>query len=399
MPAAADTAVGRLAFSSLLLERKDITMLRLMKQAALTMCAALGLLPSALHAQVFRPTNLVTDDQSANTAKSADTHLKNGWGISYAPTGPFWLSNNGTGTSTLYRVNSANAPTTLGLVVTIPGDGSVTGQAFNGAATHFNGDNFLFVSEDGTISGWRGALGTAAQTFQPASSNNVYKGAAIAQAGNNTNFYAANFHAGTIDAFQNSIGNSVFANAFKDPSLPAGYAPFNIQNLNGTLYVTYALQDSAKHDEVAGLGNGFVDAFDLNGNLLGRVGSGGTLDAPWGLAIAPSSFGSFAGDLLVGNFGDGTINAFNLATDTFAGQLLNETGNPLVIDGLWALIPGNNGSAGNANTIYFSAGPNGEAHGLFGSIQAVPEPGSVTLAFAFCLTAGAGLLRRRRSRR
>ncbi len=373
-------------------------MSRLMKQAAVAMLA-LGLLPSALRAQVFRPTNLVTDDQSANPATITDPNLKNGWGISYGATGPFWISNNATGTSTLYSVNAANVPTRLGLVVTVPGDGSVTGQVNNNAAAHFNGDNFLFVSEDGTISGWRGALGTAAETFVAASANNVYKGSAIAQTGGNTNFYAANFRAGTIDAFQDSAGNPVFTSAFKDPTLPAGYAPFNIQNLDGKLYVTYALQDGMKHDEVDGTGNGFVDVFDLNGNLLGHVGSGGTLDAPWGLAIAPSSFGSFAGDLLVGNFGDGTINAFNLASDTFAGQLLDETGNPLAIDGLWALTPGNNASGGSANTLFFTAGPNGESHGLFGSIQAVPEPGTIAFAAALCLTTGAGLLRRCRSQR
>lgn len=371
-----------------------------MKKAALTSLALLGLLPCALSAQVFRQTNLVTDDQTVNPAASVDTNLKNGWGISYGATGPFWISNNATGTSTLYRVNAANVPSTVPLVVTIPGDGSVTGQVNNNAPTHFNGDNFLFVSEDGTISGWRGALGTAAETFAPASSSNVYKGAAIAQTGGHTNFYAANFRANTIDAFQDSAGTHLLTGAFQDAGLPAGYAPFNIQNLNGRLYVTYALQDGAKHDELDGPGQGFVDVFDLNGNLLGRVGTGGTLDAPWGLAIAPTSFGSFAGDLLVGNFGDGRINAYNLATNTFAGQLLDEaTGNPLEIDGLWALTPGNNGQGGSANTLFFTAGPNGESHGLFGSLQAVPEPGSVAFVAALCLSAGAGLLRRRRSQR
>ncbi len=375
-------------------------MSRSMKKTVVTSLALLGLLPCALSAQVFRQTNLVTDDQTVNPAASVDPNLKNGWGISYGATGPFWISNNATGTSTLYRVNAANVPSTVPLVVTIPGDGSVTGQVNNSAPTHFNGDNFLFVSEDGTISGWRGALGTAAETFASASSGNVYKGAAIAQTGGHTNFYAANFRANTIDAFQDSAGTRLLTSAFQDAGLPAGYAPFNIQNLNGRLYVAYALQDGAKHDEVDGAGNGFVDVFDLNGNLLGRVGTGGTLDAPWGLAIAPTSFGSFAGDLLVGNFGDGRINAYNLATNTFAGQLLDEaTGNPLEIDGLWALTPGNNGQGGSANTLFFTAGPNGESHGLFGSLQAVPEPGSVAFVAALCLSAGAGLLRRRRSQR
>ena len=178
--------------------------------------------------------------------------------------------------------------------------------------------------------------------------------------------------------------------SFTDPGLPAGYAPFNIQNLGGKLYVTYALQGSGK-DEQAGPGLGFVSVLDTQGNFLGRVGSMGTLNAPWGLAIAPSSFGKFAGDLLVGNFGDGTINAFNLANDTFVGQLTGLDGKPLVIDGLWGLTPGNDGSAGSKNTIYFSAGPQDESNGLFGAITAaVPEPSSVVLALIAggILTAG-----------
>jgi uncharacterized protein (TIGR03118 family) len=189
---------------------------------------------------------------------------------------------------------------------------------------------------------------------------------AIGTSEHGATLYAANFSHGTVDMFDkhfNQIGS------FTDPSLPDGYAPFNVQVLDGTLFVTFAKQDDMKHDDVAGVGNGFVDAFDLNGNMLGRVGSGGMLDSPWGLAIAPSSFGSIAGDLLVGNFGDGHINVFDQNTDNFLGQLEGAQGKPITIDGLWSLTPGNGGSAGNPNTIYFTAGPNSEQDGLFGSLS------------------------------
>ena len=347
-------------------------------------------------ADSFAVTNLVTNDQGANAAQITDGNLINAWGISHSPASPFWVSDNGTGLSTLYSVNPlTNATTKQGLEVSIPGDGSVTGQVFNtNSANAFNKDNFLFVSEDGTISGWRMALGTSAETLQ-AASDAYYKGVALASIGSDTYLYAANFHSGAIDVLKGTAGAPNLTGTFTDPTLPAGYAPFNIQLLGGKLYVTYALQGSGK-DEQAGLGLGFVSVFDTQGTFLGRVGSMGTLNAPWGLAIAPSSFGKFARDLLVGNFGDGTINAFNLSTNTFAGQLQGLDGKSLVIDGLWGLIVGNDGSAGSMNTIYFSAGPQDESNGLFGAITAVPEPSSVvlTLIAAGALTAVWSLKRR-----
>ena len=350
--------------------------------ALLAGAALLLSLTAPAEATTFAITNLVTDDQAINHALIADLNLKNAWGISYSPTGPFWVSDNATGVSTLYRVNpTTNATIKVGLTVSIPGAGSVTGQVFNSHAAGgaFNGDNFLFVAEDGTIAGWRGALGTAAETLVLASSANVYKGAAFATIGTDSYLYSANFRAGSIDVAKGSPTAPTLPGTFTDPGLPAGYAPFNIQQLNGKLYVTYALQDALKHDDTPGPGLGFVSVFDLNGTFLGRVASGGTLDAPWGLAIAPSSFGEFAGDLLVGNFGDGTINAFNLTTDKFAGQLKGTDGTKLSLDGLWGLIPGNDGNAGSSQKLYFSAGPNGEADGLFGVLTAVPEPAAMTL--------------------
>jgi uncharacterized protein (TIGR03118 family) len=339
----------------------------------------------------FSATNLVTDDQSVNPAQITDPFLKNAWGISHSAGSPFWVSDNGSGVSTLYQVNPATNVTTKVILgsppgpsggVAIPGDGTVTGQVFNTAAGTgaFNGDAFLFVSEDGTVSGWRGALGTTAERFQVADTANVYKGTTLDATGGHSYLLSANFRAGTIDVIKGDAGAPALTGNFTDPGLPAGYAPFNVQLLAGKIYVTYALQDAAKHDDSPGAGHGFVSAFDLQGNFLGRIGSMGTLNSPWGLAIAPTSFGSFAGDLLVGNFGDGTINAFNAnpATPGFLGQLPGVGGNPLAIDGLWALMPGNDGNGGNSQNIYFSAGPNNEANGLFGVLN-VPEPSSIVL--------------------
>ena len=344
----------------------------------------------------FDVTNLVTDDQSAHSAQITDAGLVNAWGVSFGPTSPFWVSANGTGTSTLYAVNPSTQETAkVNLTVSIPGNGSVTGQVFNSSpASSFGGNNFLFVSEDGTVSGWRGALGTTAETLAIASSANVYKGSAFASVGGNSYLYAANFRAGTIDVFKGASGAPSLTGSFTDPTLPSGYAPFNVQNLNGTLYVTYALQDAMKHDELAGAGRGIVDSFDLQGNLLARVAAGGTLNAPWGLAIAPSSFGAMAGDLLVGNFGDGRITAFDAKTHAQRGQVLGPDGQPLSIDGLWALSPGNDGMGGSSHLLYFTAGPDGETHGLFGVLTPVPEPSSYAL-----LLAGIGILGLWRQRR
>jgi uncharacterized protein (TIGR03118 family) len=333
----------------------------------------------------FVATNLVTDDPSAHPAQIVDAGLKNAWGLSYSPTSPFWISSNGAGTSPIYKVNGATQATTKqGLTVAIPGDGSVTGQVFNSnAAAAFGGDLFLFVSEDGTVSGWRGALGTTAETLVLPSASTVYKGAAFATTAGNSYLYAANFRSGAIDTVKGNAGAPDLAGNFTDPNLPSGFAPFNVQTLGGSIYVTFAQQDADKSDEIAGLGLGIVDRFDLQGNLLARVATGGALDAPWGLAIAPSSFGAWAGALLVGNFGDGRINAFSATDDSFLGQVSGGDGKPLVIDGLWALAPGNDGSAGSSQLVYFTAGPDDESHGVFGVLAvAVPEPSSHVLLIA-----------------
>ncbi|WP_296443988.1 TIGR03118 family protein [Rhodoferax sp. UBA5149] len=352
-------------------------------------------------APLYTVTNLVTNDQGAHPAQITDPGLKNAWGLSYSPTGPFWVSSNGTGTVDLYSVNPSTQLTNqVGLVVSIPGTGSVTGQVFNSgaAAAAFNGDVFLFTSEDGTVSGWRGGLGTSAETLVPASAANIYKGAALGTVAGSSYLYAANFRAGSIDVLKGSALAPALSGAFADPNLPAGYAPFNVQNLGGILYVSYAAQDASQQDEMAGAGLGIVNRFDLNGNLIGRVATAGSLNAPWGLAIAPSSFGDLAGALLVGNFGDGRISAFNPLDDSYLGQILDASNQPLSIDGLWALSPGNDGSAGSSQWLYFTAGPEGESDGLFGVLTAVPEPdtyGLMLLAFIALL----GTMARRRRRK
>ena len=284
------------------------------------------------------------------------------------------------GASTLYSVPSSGPPNVskLGLTVTIPptagGTTSApTGQVFNGG-TGFGGALFLFDFEDGVISRWSGS-GTTAVVDKDFGSAAVYKGLAISDPGmSDAVLYATNFRAGTIEAYNSSFAPAGLPGNFTDPNLPKGYAPFNDKVINGELYVTYAKQDVDKHDDEAGAGNGFVDIFNLDGTLKERLISRGALDSPWGLQIAPSSFGSFAGDLLVGNFGNGMINAYNPTTGAFVGALDGSDGSPLVIDGLWGLTVGNGSTAGGSlNTLFFTAGPNGESDGLFGSL-AVPEP-------------------------
>ncbi len=368
--------------------RKSYFRLLLLSAAAVLALAA----PAS--ADFIKVKNLVTDDQTVNPASITDPSLVNAWGISYGASTPFWVSDNGTGVSTLYRVNpSTNTPTKIGLTVSIPGDGSVNGQVFNtGAASGaFHGDAFLFTSEDGTISGWRGSLGTSAETLMTGSSTNIYKGTTLVTMGGHSYLYSANFATGSIDVMKGDAGAPNLTGTFTDPSLPAGYHPFNIQALNGHIFVTYALNTGGL-DEAHGAGLGFVDEYDTNGNLIGRVGSHGKLNAPWALALAPMGFGAFGGDLLVGNFGDGTISVFDPLTDKFLGQLMGQNGTPLTIDGLWGLTPGNGTNAGSASDLYFSAGPGDESHGLFGALSFVPEPVSIILFLSGLF--GLGLRRR-----
>ncbi len=351
----------------------------------------------------FKVTDLISD--IPGQAALTDPNLVNPWGITYSPTSPFWFSDNGAGVSTLYNASSGSIPS---LVVTIPnpsgGTAAPTGAVFNGSSA-FNADRFIFASEDGTISGWRGALGATAETLVDNSpSSAVYKGLATATVGGHAYLYATDFHNNKIDVVPEG-GAPALAGSFTDPTLPAGFAPFNIQNLGGQLYVTYAKQDAEGKDDVAGAGNGYVDVYDLNGNLVRRLVSGGPLDSPWGLSMAPAGFGSFGGDLLVGNFGDGSINVFDPSSGAYLDALRNPARNPLVIDGLWGLSFGNGGSGGDLNTLYFTAGIPGdgavEDHGLFGSLSQVPDETATLMLVAAGLVALIGFQRwpHRRARR
>lgn len=346
----------------------------------------------------FYQTNLVSN--GAVPAAVIDADLKNPWGISFGPSSPFWVANNGTGTSTLY--NGAGAK--QGLIVTIPPApgsppntaGTPTGTVFNGSSANFNGDRFLFATEDGTISGWQGSLGTTAAVRVDNSGSAVYKGLAIA----GDRIFATDFAGGKVDVFDNGYNPITLSGGFLDPGLPSGYSPFGIQTIGNSVFVTYAKKEAGGDDDVAGPGFGFVDKFDIDGGFQGRLISGvpvdpnSPLNAPWGLALAPSGFGALANLLLVGNFGDGRINAFDPSTGAFVSALQDALGNPIVIDGLWGLAFGNSGPGFDANALYFTAGPNDEQDGLFGSLQAVPEPGTFAL-----LSSGVALLVIRRRRR
>jgi uncharacterized protein (TIGR03118 family) len=345
----------------------------------------------------YLQTNLVSD--IPGIARFTDPNLVNPWGLAYGPTGPFWVSDNNAAVSTLYTGNGQPQS----LVVGIPGpdgtptSGTPTGIVFNGGSgftvtdgTHSGTAFFIFATEDGTIAGWAPAVSfTQAELAVPNPGGTaVYKGLAMGvNSTGNTLLYATNFRAGTIDVFDTSFRNVDSVITFHDPHIPVGYAPFGIQNIGGQLFVTYAKQDAAKHDDDAGPGRGFVDVFTTDGVLVRRFASHGPLNSPWGMALAPSNFGPFSGDLLIGNFGNGRINAFDPTTGAFLGALKDGNGNPIVIGGLWGLMFGNGAKAGSKHTLFFSAGINHEGDGLFGSLQAkdispagsAPNPGGTTL--------------------
>jgi uncharacterized protein (TIGR03118 family) len=360
---------------------------RLLGAVAAIATLALLLLPGTAFARatsgggVYQQTNLVSNLQGK--AAHTDPNLVNPWGISYAPTSPFWISDNAAGLSTLYD-GQGNIQS---LVVTVPPPpggttGAPTGTVYNSNSNAFvvskngksGGSIFLFDSEDGTLSGWNPNVDptNAILAVDNSGSGAVYKGLVLASNNSGTFLYATNFRAGTVDVFDKNFAPAKLSGSFTDPNLPKGYAPFGIENMGSSnILVTFAKQDKAKHDNVSGKGLGFVDVFDTNGNLVKRLISQGQLNAPWGLAMAPATFGQFSNDLLVGNFGDGRINAFDPNTGSFLGQLMNKNGKAIKISGLWGLKFGNGGQAGKTNQLFFTAGIHHEADGLFGMLVAM----------------------------
>ncbi len=339
----------------------------------------------------FQQINMVSDQPGV--APLTDSDLVNAWGLSAtpgtdaAPGSPLWVSDNGTDKTTLY--NGASATSLSKFLAVDVTSGAPTGQVFNtdstgfvihDAAGHSGPARFIFDSENGGIDGWNPAVGatgpglsTVTEVAVRNGANAVYKGLAIAQASDgHTYLYAANFRSGRVEAYDDTFTPvELPGGLFVDPRIPAGYAPFNVQELAGQLYVTYAKQDATLHDDVAGQGHGFVDIFTNDGAFVKRLVTRGVLDSPWGLALAPAGFGDLGGALLVGNFGNGRINAFDPTTGAHEGQLRDSHGRPITIDGLWGLRFGN-GNAARTNELLFSAGPDGESHGLLGKIVAAP---------------------------
>jgi uncharacterized protein (TIGR03118 family) len=349
--------------------------------AALSMLAATGVAAAPAGADSrhrgddgYRQINLVSD--VPGLARLLDPNLVNAWGLSAGPTSPIWVSDNGTSKSTLYRgaTKPGEPASIVPLVVTIPGGGAPTGQVFNSTPDFLLPAGgkafFIFAGENGDLSAWNPASGTAATLVAP-SKGGVYKGLALLANTSGNWLLAANFHDNRIDVFDGSFRRVNERNAFRSVGIPNGYAPFNVAVLGGRVYVSYAKQDADKHDDVAGPGHGFVNVFTMNGRFLHRFARRGVLNSPWGMTIAPKGFGDFAGDLLIGNFGDGRVYAYDRNGER-EGTLRRADGNPLAIDGLWALMPGN-GTAGATSDVWFSAGPAGESHGLLGILRSLDD--------------------------
>jgi uncharacterized protein (TIGR03118 family) len=338
------------------------------------------LVSSAAFAQHYQQTDLVANSTSVSSMATIDPNLVNAWGLSRGSGSPWWVADNGTGLSTLYDGAGAIVP----LVVTIPPPmgteppSAPTGTVFNFtkafAVRPGKPSVFLFVTEDGTISGWNpGADPTnAIIKVDNSAQGAIYKGCAIARDGSIVRLYATNFASGRVEMYDGRFQPVTIAGAFRDAKLPANYAPFGIQNVGGNIVVTFAHRRPGSTDEDHGAGLGYVDVFDLDGRLLLRLQHGPFLNAPWGIALAPGDFGAFSHRLLIGNFGNGRIHAFNLVSGTVEGVLLNTDGTQLWIDGLWALSFGGDAARnGLATELFFTAGPNDENDGLYGKITPV----------------------------
>ena len=338
----------------------------------------------------YRQINLVSDLAMKGVLKDPD--LVNAWGLAASPGtnakpgSPLWVANTGTDKATLYAGTGPASVAKVGLVVNVRG-AAPTGQIFNPFPHAFGVSDgqghhapalFVFDTENGTIDGWSPTIGAVGKNPSTTTfvlhrkAGAVYKGLATARFNGEPVLYATNFHSGKVEAYDRSLHPMSLPGRFVDPNLPAGYAPFGIAEINGNLIVTYAKQDADRHDDVKGPGHGFIDMFGNGGHFLGRLGTRGPLDSPWGIALAPQGFGRWAGALLIGNFGNGHINVYNptVLRRGHLGQLLRPSGRPMVIPGLWALMAGN-GNAAKTSEVLFSAGPSDESHGLLGKF--VPQ--------------------------
>jgi uncharacterized protein (TIGR03118 family) len=291
------------------------------------------------------------------TMPTIDPNLVNPWGLAFNPAGPIWIADNGTGVSTVYNAQGAIQP----LVVTIPPPtggtppSAPTGLVFN-VTTAFMGDKFIFASEGGTIAGWQ--TGTAAVTrAENATAHSVYKGLALALRNSVARLYATDFHNGKVDVYDMAYNKITTSGGFADPTLPAGFAPFGIHADGTAVFVTYAKQDAMAKDDVRGVGNGYVDAFDFDGVFTKRLVSQGALNSPWAIALAPADFGNLGHDLIIGNFGDGKVNAYDPATGAFKAAAITSGNVPLVIPGLWSLVFGNDTPGGPTTSSSSRPGP------------------------------------------
>jgi uncharacterized protein (TIGR03118 family) len=336
----------------------------------------------------YAQTNLVSDIAGARVQ---DPNLRNPWSIAFIPGAPFWISDNNAGVATLYDgqgniIKVPNAQNQLvPFVVQIPGpkgspagfSAAPTGVVWNPTQGFTVAANspalFIFATEDGTISGWNRSVDATHAILKVDHSDGgngaVYKGLALAANTKGTFLFATNLRTATIDVFDTTFKTTQLDGSFADPRIPDGYAPFGISLIDGDLFVTYALQNAARHDDVAGAGHGFVDVFATEGHLLRRFATRGPLNSPWGATRASFGFGKFSSDILIGNFGDGHISAFSSRGD-FRGQLRNAHGQTIVIDDLWGIKFGG-ALASSPDTLYFTAGINDEKDGLFGTIQAL----------------------------
>ncbi|MFY9559391.1 MAG: TIGR03118 family protein [Terriglobales bacterium] len=361
-----------------------------MKHTIAALLVMLFLMPPAALAagsNAYQQTNLVSD--VPGMAAHTDAQLVNPWGIAFFPGAPFWVADNNAGASTLYDANGNKQVLVVGIPMAngSPG-GTPTGIVTNNTGK-FGGYTFIFDTEDGAIVGWKsGNTGVVTASKTAA----VYKGLALITNATGPFLLATNFNSGAVDVYDGNFQPATLAGSFTDPTLPAGYAPFGIHVIGGSVYVTYAKQDAMKHDPITGKGFGYMSVFDVNGNFLSRFASAGMLNALWGVVMAPASgFGLFSGALLIGNFGGGGINAYNAMTGKSLGMMKNEKGKALNNIGLWDMVFGAGGT-GSPTTLYLTAGIFYESHGLFASVSVVPVsllPGAMKFSAPVNMTSAA----------